>query len=102
MSVTVTLVCAVPPAPLQASVNVVALESAAVLSLPAVSRAPVQPPEAVHDVAFDVDHVNVLVPPLLTEVGEAVSVTTGAGVGALTDTVALACAVPPVPVQLSV
>ncbi|HKW84379.1 MAG TPA: hypothetical protein VJN68_11570 [Burkholderiaceae bacterium] len=75
------------------------MDSTAVLSLPAVERDPLQPPEAVHDVASVVDHVNVLVPPLATEVGEADSETTGAGVAAVTVTDALFCVVPPEPVQ---
>ena len=87
---------------MQLSVKLVALLSAAVLWLPAVAFVPVQPPDAAQELAFDDDHVRVLVPPLLTVVGDADNVTTGAGVGAVTETDALACAVPPEPVQLSV
>jgi hypothetical protein len=56
----------------------------------------------VQAVALVDDHVNVLLAPLLTEVGAAVSVTVGAGVALVTATEALACDVPPAPVQLSV
>jgi hypothetical protein len=98
----VALDCAEPPVPLQLSVNVVALDSAAVLSLPAVAFVPVHPPEAVHDVAFVEVHVSVLVPPLATEVGDADNETVGAGVAAVTVTDAVRCVVPPAPVQLSV
>ena len=63
--------------------------------------APLQPPDAVHDVAFVELHVNVLLPPLLTVVGEAVSTTVGGGVELVTVTEALAWAVPPAPVQVS-
>ena len=90
----------VPPVPVQLKVNVVALVSAAVLSLPAVALVPLQPPDPVHDVAFVDDHVNVLLPPLATEVGDADSDTVG--VEAVTETDALFCVVPPEPVQLSV
>src|SRR3954470_16911802 len=102
MRVTVTLDWAVPPAPVQLNVNVVAFVSAAVLSLPAVALLPLQPPDPVHDVAFVEFQVNVLLPPLLTVVGDTDSVTLGAGVEAVTETVRVAWAVPPAPVQLSV
>ena len=63
---------------------------------------PLQPPEAVHEVAFVELHVKVLLPPLLTLVGDADNDTTGAGVDVVTDTEAVAWRVPPAPVQLSV
>jgi hypothetical protein len=44
----------------------------------------------------------VLLPPLLTEVGDADNETVGAGVDAATVTDAVRCVVPPEPVQLSV
>ena len=68
--------------------------------VPLVASVPVQPPEAVHDVALVLDHVNVELPPEAMVVGFAVSVTVGAG-----DTVTVAEAgadVPPVPLQVSV
>jgi len=98
----VTLACPVPPVPVQLRVKLVAVVSVPVLWLPAVALAPLQPPEAVHAVAFVDDHVNVLLPPLATDVGDAVNVTVGAGVVPVTETEALACEVPPAPVQLSV
>ena len=61
---------------------------------------PLQPPEAVQDVAFVEDQVNVEVPPLATVLGLAVRVTVGAGV--VTETVADCAALPPAPVQVSV
>jgi len=102
MRLTVTLACPVPPVPVQLSVKVVATVNAAVLWLPAVALLPLQPPEAVHAVALVDDHVSVLLPPLATLVGDADRFTVGAGVEAMTVTEALACAVPPAPVQLSV
>jgi hypothetical protein len=102
MRLTVTLDWPEPPAPVQTRVNVVALASAAVLSLPAVALAPLQPPDAVHDVAFAEVQVNVLLPPLATLVGDADKETVGVGVDAVTETVLLACALPPAPLQLSV
>jgi hypothetical protein len=84
--VTVALAWAEPPVPVQLSVNVVAFVSAGVLALPAVGLLPLHPPDAVQAVAFVVFHVRVLVPPLLTEVGDADSDTVGAGVGVVTVT----------------
>src|SRR3954452_14180764 len=64
--------------------------------------APLQPPDAVHDVAPVDDHVNLLEPPLATVVGVAVSVVTGAAGGAVvvTSTAVAEVVVPPRPVQL--
>jgi hypothetical protein len=90
----------VPPAPVQLKVNFVVALSAAVSCDPAVACAPLQPSEALHEVAFVDDQVNVEVAPLFTEVGFAAKVTAGAG--ELTDTVADCDALPPVPLQVSV
>jgi hypothetical protein len=94
--------CDVPPAPAQLNVNVALALSPPVLCVPAVVFVPVQPPDAVHVVALVDVQVSVLLEPLLTVVGTAVSVTVGAGVAPAMDTEALACADPPEPVQLSV
>jgi hypothetical protein len=59
---------------------VVAL-SAAVKTLPLVALVPLQPPEAVQDVALVVLQVSVALAPVNTPVGFAVSVTVGAGGG---------------------
>jgi hypothetical protein len=91
---------AVPPAPLQLKVNFVVALSAAVACDPVVAWAPVQPPEALHEVAFVDDQVSVEVAPLFTVVGLAAKVTAGAGV--LTDIVADCDALPPVPLQVRV
>jgi hypothetical protein len=91
---------AVPPAPLQLKVNFVVALSAAVTCEPVVAWVPLQPPEALHEVALVEDHVNVEVAPLFTVVGFAAKVTAGAGV--LTDTVADCAALPPAPLQVSV
>jgi len=101
VTVTVTLACAVPPAPVQLRMNVV-LAFNVPLTLPETGIAPLQPPDAVHDVAFVEVHVKVPLPPLAMVVGDAVNVTVGAGVVLVTETVLLARAVPPAPVQLSV
>ena len=76
---------AVPPGPVQASANFVVAPNATVAWLPLVDSLPAQPPVAEQDVAFVADHVNVDVLPLLTVVGLAEIVTTGAGV--VTETV---------------
>ena len=91
-----------PPAPVQLSVKDVLAFNAPVLCVPEVALLPLQPPDAVHDVAFVELHVNVLLPPLLTVVGDADNVTVGAGGWFVTVTVTLAWAVPPAPVQVSV
>jgi hypothetical protein len=73
--------------------------------VPDVAFDPVQLPDAVHDVAFVELQVSVLLPPLLTDIGEAESETVGAGVEPVPDTVTvvLACAVRPLlPVQVRV
>ena len=80
--------------------NLVVALSAAVTCDPAVASVPLQPPEALHDVAFVEDQVNVEAAPLFTVVGFAAKVTAGAGV--LTDTVADWAALPPVPLQVRV
>jgi hypothetical protein len=85
----------------QLKVKLVALVSAPVLWLPAVALVPLQPPDAVHEVAFVEVHVKALLPPLLTVVGDADNMTAGTGVVLMTETDALAWAVPPAPLQLS-
>ena len=67
--------------------------------MPLVLFVPLQPPEAVHDVAFVEFHVSVEAPLLATEVGFADSVTVGA---VTTVTVAVATLlVPPAPLQVN-
>jgi hypothetical protein len=70
----VTLAVAIvlaPPAPLQTNEYDVVAVSAPVLWVPLVALAPLQPPEAVHEVALVELHVSVDAPPLATEVGDA-------------------------------
>lgn len=62
---------------------------------------PDQPPEALQEVAFVADHVNVELLPLTMELGLAARLTVGAGVAAVTDTVAAWVALPPGPVQVN-
>jgi len=102
VTVTEAVACAVPPAPVQLSVNEVLALKAPVPWVPETAFVPPQPPDAVQDVALVDDHVNVLLPPLATEVGDADNETVGAGVALVTVTVTLRCVVPPAPVQLSV
>ena len=78
--VTAAVLLADPPAPVQLRANVVFAVSAAEACEPEVALVPVHPFEAVHDVAFVEDHVSVVVAPLATDVGLAVSETVGAGV----------------------
>jgi len=102
-SVTVTdaLALAVPPGPVQASVKVVLATRAAETSLPLVALVPVQPPLAVHVVAFVDDHVRLVDDPVVTDGGVAVNVTVG-NTGAVTVTDALADPDPPVPEHVRV
>jgi hypothetical protein len=96
---TVTERCVVPPAPLQARLKVLFAMSDAVCSLPDAALFPAHAPEAVQPVALLADQLNVERPPLATEVGLVLKLTTGAFV---TDTRTVRCVVPPVPVQASV
>ncbi len=99
-TVTITDCVAVPPGPVQASVNVLLLVRAPVETLlPEVACVPDQAPLAVQLVAFVDDHVRALAAPVATVVGLALIETVGAET---TVTVADCSAVPPGPVQLSV
>ncbi len=76
------------------------LVSAAVDHVPLNATAPLQPPEATHSVALAELQVKSEMVPLATVVGEAASVTVGAG--SVTTTSVDCEAEPPVPVQVSV
>ncbi len=67
---------------------------------PLVASLPLQPPEAVQDVAFLDDQDSVELLPLATVLGLALKLTVGAG--EVTVTVADCAALPPAPVQVSV
>ena len=68
---------------------------------PLVPRVPVQPPEAVHEVALVELQLRVELPPNATVVGLALKLAVGAGV--VTVTVAVwGVLLPPAPVQVSV
>lgn len=98
VTVTVVLVEAVPPVPLQERVKV-AVAAGVTLAVPLVAMVPLQPPDAVQEVALVEVHVSVALPPTVIDVGLALIETVGAGA---TVTVVLAEAVPPAPVQSSV
>jgi hypothetical protein len=74
---TVTLCVAEPPVPVQTRVNFVVAVRAEVLAEPLVGSDPLQPPDAVHDVALVADQVREEAAPLATVVGLAVSVMAG-------------------------
>jgi hypothetical protein len=101
VTVTVADCAALPPVPVQASVYVAFALSAPVDWEPLVAWLPDQPPEAVQEVAFVVDQLNVELPPLTMELGLAARLTVGAGVGEVTETVAACVALPPAPVHVS-
>jgi hypothetical protein len=100
VTVTVAAALPVPPAPVQARVNVLVIVSAPLDWLPEIVLVPVHAPEATQDVASVDDQVRVEELPLATDVGLAVRDTVGtAGV---TVTVAEALPVPPGPVHARV
>src|SRR5215469_7325985 len=68
-TLTVTDCVALPPAPLQVSVKVVAVLNTPVLALPLVGSLPDQPPDAVQLLAFVEDQLSIDEPPLVTVVG---------------------------------
>ena len=98
---TVADCAALPPAPVQVRVYVALAVSAPVERDPLVAWLPFQPPEAAQEVAFVVDQFKVEAPPLAMELGLAVRLTVGAGVGAVTDTVVACVAEPPGPVHVT-
>ncbi len=73
--------------------------SAAVLCVPLVASVPLQPPDAVHEVASVELQVSADVPPLATFVGAAVSVAVGSG--AIVTVAVAAALVPPGPVHVN-
>ena len=88
-----------PPTPVQVSEYDVVAETGPMLCVPLVAFVPLQPPEAVHEVAFVEFHANVELPPFAIDAGFAVSVAVG-----LPGTVTVAVTtllVPPAPVQVS-
>ena len=102
-SATFAVALAVPPAPVQESLKLVAAVMAALVAVPETGLLPLQPAdagvaEAVQEVAFVELHVNDVVAPLATLVGFAVRLTVGSGRIA---TFAVAIPVPPAPVQES-
>ena len=83
-------------------VYAVLVVNAPVFTAPLAGFVPLQPPEAVHDVALVELQVSVEVPPLAIRLWLAVSVAVGKGLAGVTVTVAPAAAlVPPEPVQVS-
>jgi len=79
---------------------VLAAVSGPVVAVPVSALLPDQPPDATHEVAFEVAHCSVALAPLETALGLAVRVTTGAG--EVTDTVVDCVALPAGPLQVSV
>jgi hypothetical protein len=89
-----------PPVPVQVTVYLVVAVSAAVLNEPLVASLPLQPPDAVQELALVDVQVRVALPPLLTVLGLALRVTVGVGV--VTVTVTDCDAEPPLPEQVNV
>jgi hypothetical protein len=81
---TVTDCAALPPGPVHVNPKLVLAVSSAVAWEPLAARVPLHPPEATQEVALLEDQVRIDVPPLLTVVGLALSVTEGAGVVTVT------------------
>ena len=89
LAFTVTVAAAaalVPPEPIQVSEYVVSVVKAPVLWLPLVAKGPVQPPEALQDVASVELQVNIAASPRLTVIGDAVIDAVGAGGFVVTGT----------------
>ena len=84
-TVTVADCEAEPPLPVQVSVYLVVALNVGVLADPAVAWLPLQPPEALQEVALVEDQLKLEAAPLLTVDGLADRVTVG--VGAVTETV---------------
>jgi hypothetical protein len=100
---TVVDAIALPPGPVQARVNMLVIVNAPLDWLPEIALLPVQAPEARQEAASVEDQVSVEDPPLVIDVGLAVSDTVGTGGGGGepdTVTVADAPALPPEPVQV--
>jgi len=76
--------------------------SAPVDDEPLVDLLPDHPPDAVHEVALVDDQLMVELAPLTRVLGLAVTVTVGAGVAGVTETVTVCVALPPAPLQVSV
>jgi len=73
----VLVVLLVPPGPAQVNEYVALVDKGLVVCVPRVARVPLQPPEAVHEVALDEVQVNVAVDCWMTELGDALSVAVG-------------------------
>ena len=103
VTVTVEIAGLVPEAPAHVSVKLVVALSGPVLALPFVGSAPLQPPEAVHAVAFAELHVSAAALPICTVIGFAFSVAVGEVVAVTAIvTAAVAAEVPVAPEQFSV
>ena len=81
VTVTVVDALAVPAGPVQARLKVLVLVSPLIDSLPETALAPDQPPDAEQEVASVEDQMSVDDPPLVTDVGFAVSDTVDPGGG---------------------
>jgi hypothetical protein len=81
-TVTVTDWLAEPPAPVQVKVYVVVAARLFMGCVPLVASAPLQPLDAVQEVALVEDQASVVEPPEVTDVGSAEIETVGTGGGA--------------------
>src|SRR5215469_5933568 len=79
VTVTLTDFALLPPAPSHVRVKVVELVSAGLVLVPLVARVPLQPPEALHAVAFWLVQIRLTVAPEETELASLLSVTMGTG-----------------------
>jgi hypothetical protein len=92
----------VPPGPVAIKVNEVVAVNGPTVWLPLVGSTPLQPPDAVQELALVVVQVRVTEPPLETTGWLDVRFTVGACTDPVTATEAVAAAVPPGPVAVSV
>jgi len=90
------------PGPAQARMKLAVEVNGTGVRLPLRAIEPLQPPEAVQEVAFVEDQVKVAVLPDVTVDGEGVSETVGAGGVTVTVAVAAAGVVPTAPAQVKI
>jgi hypothetical protein len=88
-------ICAVPPAPVHCSENVLFVASVELCSLPDTALAPTHAPDAVHVVAFVELHVRMVAPLVPTVDGLAAKVTVGKGAAPATVMIVEVLVTPP-------
>jgi hypothetical protein len=102
MTSTTAVLRALPPGPVQSSVNVVVTDRLPLDSVPEGGLVPLHPPDAVHAAVSVLVQLSDTLPPDCVLFRLAVNVTVGGWAEPVTVTVTVREALPPDPVQLSV